>query len=463
MVVVGAGICGLLAAHRLTQAGHDVVVVEAKDRVGGRLENVEIDGHPGKILELGGQWFGEGQDELLALARELECSWFEVYVEGDALLHRAGRTERFAFSEDAESFSPGAPLPPEQQAEFDRVVKLIEQLSAEVPPDAPWDAPEADAWDSITFQSWIEQQVGGDAAMVQVFRRYFAFYQVSLINRYSLLNILHYIASIGSFELLQTAEQYQFTGGFLALCDRLAERLGDRVKLGTPVASIDQTGDRVVVTAKDGSTFAGRECVVAMAPFDARFIEFTPALPGRRDYVHRNYQTVNVIKVFAVYDEPFWRSEGLSGIVYSDRPVATFALDSSPAGGDPGVLMTYLSTPGDGEWSISDELDADPDARREAVLESFAAYFGPRAARPKQYIERDWHDVPYSAGVITTMPPGFLTRAAHGMKDPVGRIHWCHAELASHWGLGVWVNGGVEYADRTAAAVGARLGTPAGA
>jgi monoamine oxidase len=246
-------------------------------------------------------------------------------------------------------------------------------------------------------------------------------------------------------------------GGLVELSLRLAEKLGDRVRLGTPVRAIDQTSSKRVVVHSDALRVSARECVVAMAPFDARAIAFTPSLPLKREYIHRNYQSVSYLKVQAVYEQPFWREDGLSGVCWSDRQVAATTRDNSPPDGTPGVLMSLLTPPGEGLWGLPDDIADDPDARRGAVLESFAAYFGPRALKPIQYLEKDWLAEPYTAGCMGTMPPGFLTRSREMLTAPVGRVHWCHSELGTSWGTGVWVNGGVECGERVAREVAARL------
>jgi monoamine oxidase len=454
-IVIGAGISGLTTAHRLTQAGHDVVVLEAKDRVGGRLENAEPPDFPGAILDLGAEWFGPGQDELIALAEELGLGWFDWHPGGDDLAYADGQRIRYR---DTPS---GLPLTVEGEAALARVLASLDELSREVPLDAPWEAPDAVARDDLTFQTWLAEQVA-DPTLIRSLQQFFAFYQDGAWpNRYSLLHMLHYVASCGGTARLATAEQFRFTDGFAALCDRLAEQLGDRVRLGVPVRRVDTTSSDGVLVEAEGVRVVARECVVAMAPFDARYIAFEPTLPLRREYVHRNYQTAGGIKTFAVYEEPFWRADGLSGtVLQTDRPAARAVLDSSPAGGVPGVLMAYMTTPGDGLWAVSADIPDDPAARRDAVLEDLVAYFGPRAAKPVHFIEKNWLAEPYTAAVNTTMQPGFLTRSREALSEPVGRLHWCHSELGARWSSGVWVNGGVERAERVAREVAARLGAP---
>ena len=89
VLVVGAGLAGLVAARDLTAAGRSVLVLEARDRVGGRIVNEEIG--TGKIVEMGGQWAGPTQDKLLELAAELQIATFPTYDTGKKVLHFNGK------------------------------------------------------------------------------------------------------------------------------------------------------------------------------------------------------------------------------------------------------------------------------------------------------------------------------------------------------------------------------------
>ena len=132
VVVVGAGFAGLTAARRLQQEGRSVLVLEARDRVGGRIFNHTFD--DGTIVELGGQWVGPTQDRVLALADELGVGTFPSYDEGDHLLGLDGAARRW----QGETFG----LDEEALIDVAEAQGALEALAATVPLDAPWDAPE---------------------------------------------------------------------------------------------------------------------------------------------------------------------------------------------------------------------------------------------------------------------------------------------------------------------------------
>src|SRR5436190_21108595 len=88
VVVVGAGLAGLTAARAIKRAGHSVVGLDARDRVGGRNLDRSIGG--GKVVELGGEWAGPGQDRVLALAKELGVATFDAYADGNSIYYRQG-------------------------------------------------------------------------------------------------------------------------------------------------------------------------------------------------------------------------------------------------------------------------------------------------------------------------------------------------------------------------------------
>ena len=153
------------------------------------------------------------------------------------------------------------------------------------------------------------------------------------------------------------------------------------------------------------------------------------------------------MKVFAVYDEPFWRRSGLNGQVASDRGPVKVTFDNSPPSGSPGVLMGFLEGYEARMWVRRSETE-----RREAVLGSFARYFGPEAARPREYVEKDWMAEEFTRGCYGAhFTPGVWTSYGEALRQSVGRIHWAGAETSPVW------NGYLEGAVRTGEQVAARL------
>ncbi len=445
VLVVGAGLAGLTAARDLAAAGRSALVLEARDRVGGRVVNREIGG--GNIVEMGGQWAGPTQDRLLALAAELGVATFPTYDTGQKVLHFSGR--RGTYTGTIPRINPVV------LADIGRAQARLESLARKVPTDEPWTAARAEQWDGQTLRTWIRRNTisrGARSLLALGAEAVFAAEPGEL----SLLHVLFYSHSGGSFQkLIDTtggAQQDRFAGGSALIAERLAGRLGaGTVRLGAPVSKISVAGDKVTATTAAGQ-FDGKRIIVTAPPLLAGRIEYDPALPHWREQLTQRAPMGSVIKCQVIYHEPFWRAEGLSGQATGDGDGARVVFDNSPADGSPGVLLAFLE--GDEARRLGRES---PEVRRAAVLGSLVRYFGLKAAAPQDYLELDWQQERWSGGCYGTIfGPNVWTRYGHALTTPAGPIHWAGTETSPVW-CG-YMDGAVRSGQRAAAAVLAELG-----
>ena len=419
VVVVGAGIAGLVAATDLVAGGAEVVVLEARDRVGGRLLNVEIGGEPN---ELGGQWIAPYQSEMHALLGDLGIELFHAYREGDHLMIDAeGTLNRYHGTDD--------PLPPASSRAYDAAVAKLDALVAELDPEAPWEHPRAAELDSITFEQWLATEVD-DTLGRDLLRAFMAGgYMTKPADTFSLLGALATVAGAGSVANLFEPDlclHSRVVGGSQLIPLRLAERLGDRVVLDAPVHTVRWSDDDGIEVEAGSHRVSAQAVVVAVPPNVAGLIRFEPALPGWRMRLHQAMTQGDVIKVLAVYDGPFWRADGLAGEGFAPYAFVREVYDNTPPAGTPGVLCTFLA----GERARSAErLEAGE--RRRLVLEGLAQFFGRRALDAVDVIERDWSQEEWTRGAYAaTFGVGGLSRHGTGLARPVGPIHWAGTELA---------------------------------
>jgi monoamine oxidase len=444
LAVIGAGLAGLSAARLAAAAGASVVVVEARERVGGRTLNEDIGG--GHVVEVGGQWIGPTQDRLAALAGELGVATFPTYGDGQNVIEYGGRLRRYRGTIPR--------INPLVLIDVERAQRRLNRLSRKVPLDAPWEAPNAAALDAQTAATWMKRNVATKAGRMLLELGIEAVWAAQPEDM-SLLHVLFYIHSGGSLQMLFDteggAQQDRFVGGSQRIAILMAEQLGrDNLLLGAPVRKIGM-GDHGVTVEADGAVVRARRAIVALAPTLAGRIAYDPALPGFRDQLTQRMPLGTVAKCMAIYDEPFWRAEGLSGQGTSDTGPVKLTFDNSPADGSPGVLLGFL------EGRQARELGRlRLEERRAAVIDCFARLFGPKASTPAAYVERLWAEEEWSRGCYGChMPTGAWTNYGPALREPIGPLHWAGAEYATVWNG--YMDGAVRSGEAAASAVLERL------
>src|SRR3954471_13069472 len=436
VAVVGAGLAGIAAARAVERGGATALLLEARERLGGRLESVAIG--EGKWVDVGGQWIGPTQDRIEALARSLSHETFPTYATGENVVELAGKRVLYTGTIPR--------LGPHVLADVGQAMLRLDRMASKVPLESPWEASRAKQWDSQTTWSWMRRNMATKTGRTMLELAVKAVW-AAMPNDVSLLHLLFYIHSAGKLDLLLDteggAQQDRFVTGAQNVAVAAAETLGDRLVLGAPVRRIEHSGDGVVGYA-DGLTARARRAIIAIPPTLAGRIAYDPPLPAYRDQLTQRFPMGACVKCLALYEEPFWRADGLSGSAVSDPGPVSIAFDNSPPDGSPGIIVGFL----EGHWAR--ELGrASEDERRTAVLGNLERLFGPRAATPERYVERNWVEEEWSRGCyVGYTAPGVLTSYGPAIRAPIGPLHWAGTETATVWNG--YMDGAVQSGERAA-------------
>ncbi len=444
VIIVGAGLSGLIAARAVQRAGLQPLILEASERVGGRILTEEVDGVP---FELGAQWIGDTHHRMFALAEELGVETYPQYDEGETTYEIAG-TGVLRQAEFHARF--GGDL-----AGLEQMLRTLDELAATVPPDAPWTAPRAVEWDAITAGAWVDAQGLAPAA-----RTLFEICSVGILAvptvEVSFLHLLYTIQTCGvTAELFAESEggaqTTRFVGGTSQIPRRMAALLEAFIVLDAPVQSIDHTIDRVVVRCRGGLVAQARRVIVAVAPTLAGRIMYDPPLPGVRDQLTQRMPQASAMKAFFVYDEPFWRADGLNGQLISELGPARMSNDTGMPGDDRGVILCFL----EGEQART--VGRWPEVERRAALtDLLVRHFGSQAAKPSHYIDGEWAERPWTRGCYNAnLGPLVWTNFGPALSAPIGPIHWASTETATYWSA--YMEGAVDAGERAAQEVIAAL------
>ncbi|BDX33729.1 monooxygenase [Mycobacterium antarcticum] len=439
VVIVGAGFAGLAAARKLTALGRDVVVLEGRDRVGGRSHTTTIAGVP---VDLGGTFVGPTQTEVLALAAELGCPTVPTYDHGENLIRWRGRVRSYRSTIPRLSIL--------ELLDVSRIQWRFERLGKQIPTDAPWTAPTAHRLDQLTLEGWLQSVHAGKSTrdLMAIMARVTWGCEPDEV---SMLHAVRYVKAAGGIgpmlDVKGGAQQDRFPGGTQQIALRMAEDLGDLVRLDHVVTRIEHGPQGVTVhTAAEALT--ARAVIVAVPPEHRGAIRFEPELPVGHADLARHWPQGNLSKAYAAYSTPFWRADGRSGESLSDDGPVFITFDVSPGdsktGDGPGVLLGFTDA------RTFDSLE--PDARRATALKCFADLFGDQALHPTDYVDHRWSAEAFAPGGPTAaVPPGSWTTYGRWLRAPIGGIFWAGTETADEW-TG-FLDGAVRSGHRAAAEV----------
>ncbi len=440
VVVVGAGLAGLAAAWELRQRGMAVRVLEARDRVGGRVYTLRRYFAEGQYADLGGEFVDTNHATVLGYMKTLGIPPTKV-PRGKNGLFLDGR---FKDEDRIDDYGPGI------QADVDRFEAQSEWLGTQVPdPRQPWKGPDPTRLDRFSLDEWM------DRLKLQPFVKKYLSAWLSGCYATDLrdLSLLMYARDkkVTAHMPAEGELAYRVPGGTSTLAEAFATRLGGAVELEAVVEAVEHDGGGARVHYRRGgrSMVAEGDYVILAVPTTIlRTLEFRPGLSPEKQQSVERMAYGGLAKVVLQYSRRAWRRRGYSGFVVTDLPAHCLWEATGNQSGQRGILTCFLGGP-----------DAERLGRmnpRERVESSLAqierVYPGSR-----QYFEQGvsiyWNDQRFTRGSYSHYSPGTMTVIGPVIALPEGRLHFAgeHTDMVQGFMEGALASG-----QRAAAEVGRR-------
>ena len=385
-IIVGAGLSGLYAARVLSEAGQHVAVLEARDRVGG-LTCSEYSEYLEEHIDLGAAWVADEHTRMHALIQELNVPLVRQYVTGKEVAID-GDTYHLG---DVGTFPGMDSVLPEIEA---ATVKF-QHDSAGLDINAPWAHEKAHEFDSMTFATWVYQNVKVPPVQMLLTSTTDAFFGVRA-EEISCLDAMHLFKTCGDILTMadtKTGGQSAHMIGSQLISEGLATKISGVVSLSSPVRYISQDAQGVTVEC-DKTTWHGKHVICALQPMMINRIEFDPMLPAYRREFHQRCPMGRYTKAILTYETPFWRDMGLSGIIFGLDDSLNGSFDLGDTESEHGVLAVVFG----GE--SAHKLDAATDAERDQmIVERIVQALGEQARNPVGMVVKQWANEPWSQGV----------------------------------------------------------------
>ena len=428
VVVVGAGLAGLSAARDLALGGADVLVLEARDRVGGRVEQVSVD--DGRPVQLGGEMIGRAHTAYLGLVEELGLTLDSTYtaVAGATTYDLVDGVKR---SQDGFPFETAA-----ERADYERVERLFGELAGTVDPDDPWSHPDAARLDGVSWAGWMRSVDALPSTLRAVEAGALALAAGSS-ERTSLLSELRKAAAVGDdgFYSYELWECFQVAEGSAEVALRMGAELGERVRHGAVATAISVSSGGCRVTLGSGEEVRAEAVVCALPVSVLHGVTIEGVSPERLASLRAQRQA-QAAKIVTVYDRSVWSDLDANGLSEGELLLASTwpQRDGVLSGLIPPERVTWLA--------------ATADEHRLRVLHAeLERMYGSDAARPRHSFLRMWALDPFTRGYTTHWWPGDVLR--------VGSLHGTHEAPFYVCGSDQWVAGYMEGAVRTGRAAAA--------